>query len=257
MKRVHFIEPYIKSPLHPIEVTLVGAGGNGSQMLSALARIHTSLKALGKAGLHITVYDADTVSSANIGRQLFSRSEVGLNKAEALVSRFNRFYGSAFDAVPRFFDPAGDKMGNILVTCVDNVATRLAVGKRFKDDRLDRHHAHAEDKCYYWMDLGNAQRSGQAILGSVKVSQPKVSVVDTVAILPLPVDEIDFASVDEKDSGPSCSLAEALHKQDLFINSVLSQAAASMLWSLFHDEVMETRGFYLNLEGMRMSPVRV
>lgn len=253
-KNVHFIAPYIKSPRHPIEVVLVGAGGNGSQMLSALARIHTSLTALGKAGLHITVYDADTVSTANIGRQLFARTEVGLNKAEALVSRFNRFYGTGFDAVPRFFDASTDKMGNIIISCVDNVGTRLEIGRAFGVKlRCEPN----EYDCFYWMDLGNAQRSGQVVLGSACIKQPKVSVVNAVPALPLPTQEIDFSSVDEKDSGPSCSLAEALHKQDLFINSVLSQCAASLLWSLFREEAIENRGFYLNLETLRMTPIRL
>jgi hypothetical protein len=31
---------------------------------------------------------------------------------------------------------------------------------------------------------------------------------------------------------PSCSLAEALEKQDLFINSTLANMAASLLWNL-------------------------
>ena len=36
---VHFVPQYFLNPVHPIKVTLVGAGGNGSQMLSALCRI--------------------------------------------------------------------------------------------------------------------------------------------------------------------------------------------------------------------------
>ena len=32
-----------------------------------------------------------------------------------------------------------------------------------------------------------------------------------------------YARVKEEESGPSCSLAEALEKQDLFINSTLAQ----------------------------------
>ena len=32
----------------------------------------------------ITVYDSDIVTEANIGRQLFSPSDIGLNKAQCL-----------------------------------------------------------------------------------------------------------------------------------------------------------------------------
>ena len=50
-----------------------------------------ALQALGHPGLHVTVFDPDTVTEANIGRQLFSGSELGLNKAAALATRINRF----------------------------------------------------------------------------------------------------------------------------------------------------------------------
>ena len=35
-------------------------------------------------------------------------------------------------------------------------------------------------------------------------------------------EEVDYAKIKENESGPSCSLAEALEKQDLFINSTLA-----------------------------------
>lgn len=75
-------------------VFVIGAGGTGSQVATGLARISVALQALGHPGLHVTVFDPDTVTEANIGRQLFSGSELGLNKAAALVTRINRFSAS-------------------------------------------------------------------------------------------------------------------------------------------------------------------
>ena len=36
-------------------------------------------------------------------------------------------------------------------------------------------------------------------------------------------EEVNYSTIEEKDSGPSCSLAEALERQDLYINSILAQ----------------------------------
>lgn len=254
-KRIHFVTPFIHAPLHPVKVTLIGAGGNGSQMLSALARIHSSLVALGKQGLEVTVYDPDTVSTANTGRQLFAMSEVGLNKAIALVGRFNRFYGTAWKAQPRCFDAKKDPWGNIIVSCVDNVKTRLVISRLFRTRKGDNNGD--EHKCWYWLDLGNAQRCGQAILGSLNVQQPKIKGIETLPLLPLPTEVLDFTSVNEKDNGPSCSLAEALHKQDLFINSNIVMPAASLLWTLLTEDAIEQRGFFINLETLTMVPLKV
>lgn len=93
MKKIHFTDRYLLNPRHPVTVFAIGAGGTGSQVITNLARMSMALQALGHPGLHVTVFDPDTVSQANIGRQLFSETELGLNKAVSLVTRINRFFG--------------------------------------------------------------------------------------------------------------------------------------------------------------------
>ena len=88
MKKIHYTDNYLLSPHHR-ECAHHRAGGTGSQVATNLARMDMALRALGHPGLHVTVFDPDTVSEANIGRQLFSESEIGLNKAVALVTRIN------------------------------------------------------------------------------------------------------------------------------------------------------------------------
>ena len=80
MKKIHYTDRYLLNPYHPVTVFVIGAGGTGSQVATGLARISVALQALGHPGLHVTVFDPDTVTEANIGRQLFSGSELGLNK---------------------------------------------------------------------------------------------------------------------------------------------------------------------------------
>ena len=98
MKKIHYTDRYLLNPHHPVTVFVIGAGGTGSQVATNLARMSIALQALGHPGLHVTVFDPDTVTEANIGRQLFSESELGLNKAVALVTRINRFFGFSWEA---------------------------------------------------------------------------------------------------------------------------------------------------------------
>ena len=89
MKKIHYTDNYLLKPYHPVTIFVIGAGGTGSQVITNLARMDMALRALGHPGLHVTVFDPDTVTEANIGRQLFSESELGLNKAMAIVTRIN------------------------------------------------------------------------------------------------------------------------------------------------------------------------
>lgn len=262
---MHFVPQYFLRPVHPIKVTLIGAGGNGSQMLSVLARIDHALRTLGHYGLDVTVWDPDTVEAPNVGRQLFTAGDLGQNKAECLVTRFNRLFGNDWTAKPQRFD--GSSWGNIVITCVDNLKTRKEVASGFRcknitKQQYDKYKGNAynmynEYYCFYWLDLGNTQKSGQAVLGSNRVPQPDSKEYRTVEYLPVLTEQFDLNKVRDTDSGPSCSMAEALEKQDLFVNSVLVQTAGSLLWSLLRDAALDTRGFYINLDSYRTAPIPV
>ncbi len=63
---------------------------------------------------------------------------------------------------------------------------------------------------------------------------------------------------EEADNTPSCSLPEALDKQDLYINSSLAQMGCSLLWSLFRHGMTENRGFFHNLDKTFITqPIKV
>src|SRR5688572_1782483 len=102
--KVHFIDNCLINPTNPVLINLIGAGGTGSQVLTALARINQSLTSLQHPGLIVRVYDNDEITEANLGRQLFGASEIGLNKAVALINRLNRFFGTNWKAVPYQFN---------------------------------------------------------------------------------------------------------------------------------------------------------
>ena len=247
----HYVDNYILNPTHQLSVVVVGCGGTGSQVLTSLGRMNYALQQLGHPGLHVIAYDADIVTEANCGRQLFSPIEVGRNKAEVLVTKLNMFFGTKWESRSEMFTEHSGN-GNIIVSCVDNVASRLAIKKGLKKRGYDY------EKCYYWLDFGNAQKTGQVILGTSEnvAEQPKRK-RNCVGKLPCVTDEFDFRKIKDKDSGPSCSLAEALTKQDLFINSTLAQIGMALLWRMFTNGVLEYRGAYLNLVTMKVNPIRI
>lgn len=262
MKRVHYIDNYLINPQHPVTVNLIGAGGTGSQVLTCLARLDTALRGLGHPGLFITVYDSDIVTEANIGRQLFSPSDIGLNKAQCLVTRMNNFFGNDWKAVPDIYpaimkDTRRENLANITITCTDNIKSRLDLWNILKAVPVSGYISH--ETPLYWMDFGNTQDTGQVILGTVpkKIKQPESTLYETVESLKVITRYVKYAKVKEKDSGPSCSLAESLEKQDLFINSTLAQLGCNILWKMFRNGMIEYHGLYLNLSTMKVNPIGV
>ena len=251
MKRVHYIDNYLINPQHPVTVNLIGAGGTGSQVLTCLARLDTALRGLGHPGLFVTLYDSDIVTEANIGRQLFSPSDIGLNKAQCLVTRMNNFFGNDWKAVPDIYpaalkDARRDNLANIMITCTDNIKSRLDLWNILKAVPVSEYRSH--ETPLYWMDFGNTQDTGQVVLGTVpkKIRQPESKLYETVESLKVITRYVKYARVKEKDSGPSCSLAEALEKQDLFINSTLAQLGCNILWKMFRNGMIEIyRGLWL------------
>ena len=261
--KVHFTDNYLLNPTNPISVNLIGAGGTGSQMLTSLARMNHALNELHHAGLSVRLWDDDIVTQANLGRQLFAESELGLQKSVSLINRVNRFFGMNWKAETRKFEKESlnrlpENAGtNIYISCVDNVKTRFEIAEILK--KLNNW-GYYSNRPRYWVDFGNSQNTGQVILSTVgKISQPQSEKYDTVENLPLVTDEFGELLKDSEmqDDTPSCSLAEALDKQDLFINSTMAQMGSSLLWNLFRNGMTEYRGFFLNLKNFQSQPIKL
>lgn len=250
----HFVHSYILDPAHQLTVALVGVGGTGSQVLTSLGRMNYALKELGHPGLHVKVYDPDVVTQANCGRQLFSPIEVGRNKAEVLVSKVNMFFGTAWESVPDVFGK-NTELSNIIISCVDTVKSRIAIRKAI--DNAGSAWGNDTLKNFYWLDFGNALNTGQVVLGTshdLNVGKKKKG---NVGKLKCVTDIFDLSKVSDKASGPSCSLAEALSKQDLFINSTLANIGMALLWKMFTKGVLDMQGAFLNLETMKVNPIKI
>jgi len=249
--KVHYTAPYLLNPQHKITVNLVGLGGTGSQVLTCLARMNETLVALGHPGLHVYGWDPDQVSMANIGRQLFSPADIGLNKATVLITRVNRFFGYNWESRPELYNNAA---GNILITCIDTAAGRVSIANELNG----RSNSEPTYRLYYWLDFGNSQTTGQAVLGSVLQNKQPKSDYQTVASLPNVVKLFpQLKKIKKEEEGPSCSVAQSINRQDLFINSTLAQLGTNILWKLFREGMIKVHGCYLNLSTMITNPIKI
>lgn len=261
--KVHFTDNYLLNPTNPILVNLIGAGGTGSQVLTALARMNHALTELNHAGLSVRLWDDDVITEANLGRQLFAESELGLYKSVALINKVNRFFGTNWKAETVKFERKGlnqlpeNARASIYVSCVDSVKSRFEIADSLKS--LDNRSTYS-NRPRYWMDYGNNQYSGQVLISTIgDIRQPESEKYETVANLPFVTEEFgELLKLSElEDDTLSCSLAEALEKQDLFINSTLAQMGSSLLWNLFRNGTTENRGFFLNLKDFRTQPIKL
>ena len=262
--KVHFMDNTLINPTNPITVNLIGAGGTGSQVLTALARMNHALTELNHAGLSVRLWDDDVITEANLGRQLFAECELGLYKSLALINRINRFFGTNWKAETQKFqkDDLGKLQSNmkseIYISCVDSVKSRFDIAEILNGLKIDK--GYYRNQCKYWIDFGNSQFTGQVLLSTIgNIKQPNSEKYETVENLPFITEEFgEILKVSEsEDDTPSCSLAEALEKQDLFINSTLAQMGSSLLWSLFRNGLTENRGFFLNLKNFQSQPIKL
>lgn len=222
---------------------VVGAGGNGSIFLSHLCRIHQAWTRLGGNAFEIRIYDPDTVTEANLARQVFCESDLGCNKALVLAQRMRGFYDIPVKGYAEKFTTYGINP-DLIVGCVDNLNARrtmaVASGPRIR-------HQWGEDReepgCY-WLDLGNGASSGQVILGGHGLP-------NFFDVFPG-----QRKAKDRKDI-PSCSMAEALEKQDLFINSTVATLAGQLLWQLMRRGGLNHHGYFVNLANGRVLPLEV
>jgi PRTRC genetic system ThiF family protein len=248
------VNPYLLNPTHPVTISVIGCGGTGSNVLQNLAALNLSLKALDHPGIHIYAFDFDKVSQANVARQMFYQSDIGKNKAEVLVSRINASYGFDWSGIPFGYEAPisysknGNKeiplTSNITIGCVDTIASRKTIWKILQEGKKN---SEIEFRTpYYWLDCGNGKNFGQVILGSVDKKLPNV--LDT-----LPRNAKDK----KKDLEPSCSLAEALSKQDLYINKLIATFCCDIIWKMFRRGVLESRGIYFNSDPLTINQIKI
>ena len=117
-----------------------------------------------------------------------------------------------------------------------------------------------EEQISYWLDLGNNAGSGRFVLGQPNSSanRKKKERLLTVAEL---YPEIVSSKGKENDQ-PSCSAAEALTRQEPFINQNLAYQALGMLARLLRNGKLSYVGGFMNIAtgqfvAIRAKPLQV
>jgi PRTRC genetic system ThiF family protein len=193
----------------------------------------------------VTLIDPDTVSETNCVRQPFCRTEIGFPKAIILAHRINLFWGLNWQGMQATIQQL--KKGSdvdFVIGCVDTRNARRAIDKWVLNSRV-----------LYWLDLGNNASSGQFVLGQPKNSANRKTRdrLPTVAELYPEILKRDHKEDDE----PSCSAAEALTRQEPFINQILAYQALATLNQLLRHGSLSYHGGFCNLLGGRVVPMPI
>ena len=242
----HLIDPSMLEGR--IDVHLVGVGGNGAQMASRLARLDIAMRALGHpGGLHVTAWDPDEVSESNVGRQLYSASDVGQNKNVVTTHRLNMFYGLDWKAQPFRFEPKASISTfspTLVISCVDSRAARQRLHKQ-------------TESANYWLDLGNTESTAQVVLG--QPSRRKWNEETGGPRLPCVTELYPelFERAPNENNTPSCSVRVSLASQGLFVNDAVVTFGCQLLYQLFSKGRLAVHGAVMNLDTMRTAPIEV
>jgi PRTRC genetic system ThiF family protein len=233
----HQIHPELLK--HRVRVLVVGCGGNGSAIAAGLPYLQALLAYGHPEGIHVTLLDPDVISPTNCVRQPFSQSEIGLYKAVVLANRLNLFWSLDWQGIPERLDAKRRLDGvDIVIGCVDTRAARAAIAKCAEDwSDVD-----------YWLDLGNTAGSGQFVLGEPlnrRNRRHRLRLRTVSELFP----EVIQGELDG-DGLPSCSAAEALNRQEPFVNPTLASHALALLGRLFRYGTIFYHGGFVSLSSL-------
>lgn len=222
-----------------IQVHVVGCGGTGTQVLSGLARLHTTMLELGHpAGLAVTAWDDDRVEAHNVGRQLFFPCDVGRYKSDVMINRLNLGYGLQWVSHTGRFD-CGHHRADLIIGCVDTKASRRCI-RDFVSARNSS----------YWLDFGNSSGDGQVLLGYRDRNAE--------CALPLPSDLFPELTEGPEDTAvPTCSVRASISRQGLFLNQMVATWGLELLFKLFTKGKLDWHGVFINTESGSATKLKV
>lgn len=230
-------------------VIVVGAGGTGSALLGKLYQMSATVSKLGGSTIDVCVFDDDTVSDANIGRQAFYPFDIGRNKAEVLVERFNQLGVTRWGFSPTKFTVENAKQvasrnyycGVVIFGCVDNAA-----------GRIEMHEALNSFKNCIYIDAGNSNRSGHVVVGvNATIGKNKVYYPSVYDLFKTQLD--NWQPVE----GDSCSHEASIRKQDFGLNDSMALYSTQVLWQLIRHGECAYQSLNVDLESGLVKPFGV
>lgn len=234
---MHIVNQRLGSLADRITVLVVGCGGTGSNILNNLAKLDYVLRKLGYPGIFVVAVDGDCVSETNVGRQDFIPSDIGMPKAAVLITRINRRFGLDWMAKCDSIENMNIKSANIVFTATDNIKSRRFV----KDYIITNKTSSTPAVFYYWIDCGNGNDFGQIVLSNNTKELPTI---------------FDLYDVKEDTETPSCSMAESLRKQSLFINQTVAMYAVNMLYEMITKLQIDYTTIFINNNTLQLNTIK-
>ena len=233
------------------EVVLVGTGGTGSQVARTLCRIVYDLKRRGHHTPTLKFVDPDTVEPKNVGRQMFTESDIGKPKATTLAARFNLAMGLGIVAYAEPFDADkhASRYGSLVVGCVDNHLARREINKVIG----------------LWLDTGNDKTNGQVCLGNTSkpdevkraIKANQFSYLPNAALLFPQLLEPEPTHISPPTSAASCADLLATGDQALLVNDMVGIVASEYLHKLLNRLPVPTFLTYVDTEALSMRSVSI
>ncbi len=237
---------------------VVGAGGTGSFVVPALARLIFELKEQQNKSAEMLIVDPDIVEANNIPRSNFCFAEVGRYKAQTLAERVATAWGietsfscERFDPEKHFKNSNSDYRSlSIIVGCVDNYRARREMHRA-----LDEFRSYGESSRVWWIDGGNGKTSGQVLLGSTtKALKPEQYFTGTSICRALPAPSLQHSDLlkpekVEAKSDASCPERVRLGEQGLNVNQRVAVEMAEMLSSMLLTRTLKRFAVYFDLES--------
>lgn len=86
----------------------------------------------------------------------------------------------------RYREPEDNRFANLFITCTDSKSSRLQLSKLLEAHRSENSYTDY-DTPLYWADFGNARKTGQVVVGTIRrnIKQPKSEKFETVPRLPV------------------------------------------------------------------------
>ena len=241
-----------------VQFIVVGAGGTGSFVVPAIARLIFELKQQQNKRVEMLIVDPDVVENGNIPRSNFCFAEVGRYKAHALAERVATAWGIETSFACESFDPEKHLKASssdyrsltIIVGCVDNHLARREMHRA-----LDEYRSYGEASRVWWIDGGNGKISGQVLLGSAtKPLKPEQYFTGTSICRALPSPSLQHADLLQPEkleakSEASCPERIRLGEQGLNVNQRVAIEIVEILSSLLLTRDLRRFAVYFELES--------
>jgi PRTRC genetic system ThiF family protein len=237
---------------------VVGAGGTGSFVVPAIARLIYELKQQQNKSAEMLIVDPDVVENGNIPRSNFCFAEIGRYKAQTLAERVATAWGietgfscERFDAEKHLRSSTSDYRSlTIIVGCVDNHMARREMHRA-----VDEFRSYGDASRIWWIDGGNGKMSGQVLLGSTtKPLKPEQYFTGTSICRALPAPSLQHPDLLEPEkieakSDASCPERVRLGEQGLNVNQRVAIEIAEMLSLMLLTRTLRRHAVYFDLES--------